>query len=148
MGCDTNEVDYDKLLSNVVVAAIGNILTVTAVTELIRVTVPPLPCPVYLDGQCVFQNNGASGVNGDVYLVIGPATNGVLAAALAVDSTGEINIGGTTTEPPGRKLRTSYRLPPDSPGDYILGAWRETGSDAVNAIGNGTAPCQLSARRA
>lgn len=148
MSCETNEVDYDKLATNVTIAAIGNILTVVSATELLRVTVPPLPCPVYLEGQCVFQNATAGSSNLDAYLILGPVTAGVLAAASAIDSMGEINIGGTTTEPPGRKFMVRYRLPPDSPGDYMLAAWRETGSDTGTAISNGAVPCQLMARRA
>jgi hypothetical protein len=147
--CDTNEIDFDEFLSNVAVAAIGNILTVTAVTELLRVQVPDLPCPVYIGGQVTFQNNGASGTNGQVTLVIGPASaTNVLAAALAVDSHGALAIGGTTTESSGRKLFVARRLAPHSPGDYILGAWRNTGSDAVNALGNSLLPMQVWARRA
>lgn len=149
MTCDTNEIDFDDLLSNVTISAIGNIFTVTAVTELLRVHVPDLPCPVYVGGQAVFQNATAGNSNLDAYLVIGPAgpTN-VLAAAGAVDSHGQINIGGTTTEPPGRKFRAERRLAPHSPGDYILGAWRETGSDTGTAIGNTVTPMQVWARRA
>lgn len=149
MTCDTNEVDFDDLLSNVTIAAIGNIFSVTAVTELLRVHVPDLPCPVYVGGQVVFQNATAALTNLDAYLVIGPAgpTN-VLAAAAAIDSHGQINVGGSSSEAPGRKFRVERRLAPHSPGDYILGAWRETGSDTGTAIGNAVTSMQVWARRA
>lgn len=149
MTCDTNEIDFDELLSNVTIAAIGNIFTVTSVTELLRVHVPDLPCPVYVGGQAVFQNLTAGLSNLDAYLVIGPAgSTGVLAAAAAVDSHGQINIGGSTTEIPGRKFRVERRIPPHTPADYVLGAWRETGSDTGQAIGNAVTPIQCWARRA
>lgn len=149
MSCDTNEIDFDELFSNITVAAIGNILTVTAVTELLRVHVPDLPCPVYIGGQVVFQNATAGNSNLDVNLVIGPASaTNVLAAASALDSHGGLNVGGTTTESVGRKLFVARRLPPSSPGDYILGAWRDTGSDTGAALGNAVIPMQAWARRA
>lgn len=149
MTCDTNEIDFDELLSNVTISAIGNILTVTAVTELLRVSVPDLPAPVYVGGQAAVQNATAGNSNLDVYLVIGPASAaGTLSAASAIDAHGVINVGGSTTEPPGRKLRVERRIPAHSPGDYILGAWRETGSDTGAAVGNAVTPIQAWARRA
>lgn len=121
----------------------------TAVTELLRVSVPDLPCPVYVGGQATFQNATAGNSNLDVYLVVGPASAaGTLSAAAAVDANGIINVGGTTTEPPGRKIRVERRIPAHSPGDYIVGAWRETGSDTGTAIGNAVTPIQAWARRA
>ena len=149
MTCDTSEIDFDELLTPVTIAAIGSILSVTAATELRRVTVPDLPCPVYVGGQAIFQNLTAGNTNLDVYLLIGPASaTDVLPALDAVDYQGAINIGGTSAEPPGRKLHVERRLPPHSPGVYILGAFRETGSDTGQANGNSLAPIHCLARRA
>ena len=149
MSCDTNEIDFDELFSNVTIAAIGNVFSVTAVTELLRVQVPDLPCPVYIGGQVVFQNATAGLSNFDVNLVIGPAgATGLLAAASAVDSQGGLNVGGSTTESSGRKLFVNRRLASHRPGNYILGAWRDTGSDTGAALGNALIPMQIWARRA
>ncbi len=130
--------------ASTVITTIGNILSVQ-LTELARLAVPSLPVPIKLEAHCVHQNNGAGGVNLDSYIGIAPAgAPGVsVAAALAIASMGEINIGGTTTEPPGRTFRVSYWLPENSPGDYILGAWRETGSDAGNVIANSLVPLEF-----
>jgi hypothetical protein len=142
-------VAYQKVTTGpIALANAGSILAVN-MTELARINVPSLPVPVKLTAKCVLQNNGASGTNGDAYVGIAAAgAVGVAVAALGcIDSMGELNIGGSTNEPPGRKLLVSYWLPENSGGDYILGGWRETGSDAVNAIANSLVPLELEAVR-
>jgi hypothetical protein len=147
--CTPRRVGYQKLTTPVTVTTIGNILAVN-LTELARITLPSFPYPVALRGKGTFQNTaGASNTNLDVYLGIAPAgaVGAAVAAALCVDSEGLINIGGTTSEPPGRRAITSYVLPPDSGGDFILGAWRETGSDAGQLVANSLIPCEFEAWR-
>lgn len=143
-------VKYAKLASgSVVIANAGNILAVN-MTEVLRLNVPSLPVPIKLVGKAVAQNTtGVSSTNLDAYLGIAPAgaAGAAVAAALCVDSQGEINIGGSTSEPPGRKFQVSYWLPENSGGDYILGAWRETGSDAGSILANGLIPVEFEAVR-
>ena len=140
---------YQKLApGSVAVTTIGSIFVVT-LTEILRIVVPSQPVPVKLMAKGTMLNNGVSGTNGDAYLGIAPAgiVGAAVAAAACVDSQGELNIGGTTTEPPGRRFAVSYWLPPNTGGDFILGAWRETGSDAVNLVANSLIPCELEAVR-
>lgn len=143
--CIARRVGYQKLTSSVAITTIGNILAVN-LTELARITLPSYPYPVQLRGKGTFQNTaGASNTNLDVYLGIAPAgaVGVAVAAAACLDSEGLINVGGTTSEPPGRRAIVSYNLPPDSGGDIILGAWRETGSDAGQLVANGLIPCEF-----
>lgn len=132
----------------IVIANAGSIFAVN-VTEVARLNVPSLPVPIELRAKCVVQNNGASGTNLDAYMGIQPAgaVGAAVAAALSVDSEGAINIGGSTTEPPGRKLISSFWLPENSGGDWIMGVWRETGSDAGNVIANSLVPVEFSWQR-
>jgi len=147
-------VAYQKWTSSIPITTVGNILAVT-LTEFARITLPSYPYPVLLNAKTVFQNTtGAASTNGDAYLVIAPASAvGVaVAAAVGVDSHGEINIGGSTAEPPGRKMWASYWLPANSPGDYIVGGWRDDNgagadSDAVSSIANGLIPGEFWALR-
>jgi hypothetical protein len=142
-------VAYQKVTTGpTVIANAGSFLAVN-MTEIARINVPSLPVPIKLDAKVTVQNNGASGTNLDAYAGIAPA--GAVGAAVAaigsVDTHGDVNIGGTTTEPPGRKLRVSYWLPENSGGDYILGVWRETGSDAGNVVTGFFLPIELEAVR-
>lgn len=133
----------------IVIANAGSIFVVT-VTELARLNVPSLPVPIELRAKCVIQNTaGASNVNLDAYMGIQPAgaVGAAVAAALSLDSEGVINVGGTTTEVPGRKLIASYWLPENSGGDYIMGVWREIGSDAGSVIANSLVPIEFSWQR-
>jgi hypothetical protein len=142
-------VAYAKLITGpVVIANAGSILAVNG-TEILRVNVPSLPVPIKLMAKCVEQNNGASGTNLDGYIGIAPAgaVGAAIAALSSIDSMGEINIGGTTNEPPGRRFWASIWLPENSGGDYALIAWRETGSDAGNVIANTLTAAEFEAVR-
>jgi hypothetical protein len=142
-------VAYQKVTTGpIVIANAGSILAVN-MTEIARVNVPSLPVPIELTAKCVVQNNGASGTNLDAYIGLAPAgaVGAAVAALSCVDSMGEINVGGSTNEPPGRKMWASFWLPENSGGDYIVGAWRETGSDAGNVILNSLVPGELAAVR-
>jgi hypothetical protein len=142
-------VAYQKSITGpIVIANQGSVLAVNG-TEIVRINVPSLPVPVKLMAKATVQNNAASGTNLDAYLGLAPA--GAVGAAIAaigsVDTQGEINIGGSTNEPPGRKLTVSYWLPENSGGDWALIAWRETGSDAGNVVLNFLIPAELEAVR-
>lgn len=132
----------------VVIANAGSILAVN-MTEVLRINVPSLPVPLKLSAKGLIQNNGASGTNLDGYIGIAPAgaVGAAVAAATCIDVMGEINVGGTTNEPPGRKMWCSIWLPENTGGDFILGAWRETGSDAGNFVANSLTAAELEAVR-
>lgn len=117
------EVDYDELAANT---------SFTTQLELLRVTVPSLPDPVYLTAT------------GAVSLVSGTAS----AAALflmppgavgfgteVLDIINELAVDTLVNAPNGRKFHLFYRLPPDSPGDYVLYAQRASGTGTLQAMG-------------
>ena len=145
---------YAKWTTNIAITTVGNIFAVN-LTEFARINVPSLPYPVLLMGKTVYQNTtGVSATNLDAYLVIAPAgaVGAAVPAALGVDSHGEINIGGSTNEPPGRKMMVSYWLPSNSGGDYIIGGWRDDNgvsadSDAGSSIANSLVPGEFWAER-
>jgi hypothetical protein len=142
-------VAYQKVTTGpIVIANAGSIFVVT-MTEIARLNIPSLPVPIKLDAKCTVQNNAVSGTNLDAYIGIAPAgaVGVAVAAATCVDSMGEINVGGSTNEPPGRKMWASFWLPENSGGDWILGAWRETGSDAGNVIANSLVPAEFAGIR-
>jgi hypothetical protein len=142
-------VAYIKASSgNVTIANAGSILAVL-MTEVVRINVPSLPVPIKLMAKCTVQNSNTSGTNLDVYVGLAPAgaVGVAVAAALCIDTEGEVNVGGSTTEPPGQKLQCSIWLPENSGGDYMFGAWRETGSDTGIVIVNGLVPAELEAVR-
>ena len=154
MSCPERRVAYQKWTSNIAITTVGNIFTVN-LTEFARLTLPSYPYPIELRAKTVYQNTaGAASTNMDAYLVIAPASGvGVaVAAATGLDSHGEINIGGSTAEAPGRKMWASYWLPADSPGDYIVGGWRDDNggspdSDAGSSIANSLIPGEFWAAR-
>jgi hypothetical protein len=142
-------VAYIKSTSgNVGIANAGSILAVL-MTEVVRINVPSLPVPVRLAAKCTVQNASTSGTNLDAYAGLAPAgaVGVAVAAAACIDTAGEVNVGGSTTEPPGQKLSLSFWLPENSGGDYILGVWRETGSDTGTVIVNGLVPVEMEAVR-
>lgn len=142
-------VRYAKLASgNVVIANAGSILAVN-MTEILRINVPSMPVPLKLSAKATILNNTAGNSNLDGYMGIAPAgaVGAAVAAATCVESQGVINVGGSTTEPPGRKITLSYWIPENSGGDWILGAWRETGSDAGNVVTNTLITAELEAVR-
>jgi hypothetical protein len=142
--CSPLRVDHAKAGSNVVITISGNILTAT-LTEILRVRVPDMAAPVLLDAECTVQVvTPASGVNGDVYVGWAPVpVSGAAApAASGLRFWPEINVGGTTSEPPGRCVRPCVWIPENTPGDYVLGGWMETGSQSVQIVVNGVNPCE------
>jgi hypothetical protein len=142
-------VAYIKSTSGIVtIANAGSILAVL-MTEVVRINVPSLPVPIKLMAKCTVQNSSTSGTNLDAYVGIAPAgaVGVAVAAAACIDTEGEVNVGGSTTEPPGQKLGCSIWLPENSGGDYILGAWRETGSDTGVVIVNTLVSVELEAVR-
>lgn len=154
MTCLDRRVAYQKWTTAIPITTLGNIFSVT-LTEFARISLPSYPHPIKLVAKTVFQNTtGVSSTNGDAYMVMAPAgaVGAAVAAALGVDSHGEINIGGSTIEPPGRRMSTSFWLPADSGGDWIVGGWRDDNgagadSDAVSSIANSLIPGEFWAER-
>lgn len=147
--CLDRRVGYQKWSTSVPITTTGNILTAN-LTEFARITLPSYPYPVKLVAETTYQNTaGAASTNLDAYLVIAPAgaVGAAVAAAVGLKSQGEINIGGSSAEIPGRSLRASIWLPADAGGDYIVGGWRETGSDAGSSIANALIPGEFWAER-
>ncbi len=135
--CLPIRVQLGRAASSVPITAIGSILAVN-LTEITRFTVEDIDAPILVEGWCVVQNTvTGSPTNADVYVGIAPVDpDGTTAALTMLDAHGEINIGGATNEPPGRKFRVAVWLEASSPGDYMLGAFRETGSDAAQVVVN------------
>lgn len=123
--------------ANVTITAVGNILAVN-LTEICRFTVEDLDAPILVEGWATVQNTASgSAQNADVYVGIAPVDpDGTTAALTFIGVQGEINIGNGTTEPPGRLFRAAVWLEASSPGEYMLGAFRETGSDAAQVVVN------------
>jgi hypothetical protein len=123
--------------SNVVITSVGSVLAVN-LTEITRLTVDDIDAHYLLEGWVTVQNTATgSAVNGDVYLGIAPVDpDGTTSALSMIASNGVINVGNSSTEPPGRFMHVMATLPPSSPGEYMLGAFRETGSDAVQVVVN------------
>lgn len=124
--------------TSVPITTIGSILAVN-LTEICRFNVPDIDAPMLVEGWCCVQNTASgAATNADVYVGIAPiGASGVTPALSMLDSHGEINIGGSTAEPPGRKFRVAVWLEPSSPGQYMMGAFRETGSEAAQVVVNG-----------
>jgi hypothetical protein len=127
----------EEAASSVVITSVGSILAVN-LTEITRLTIDDLDAPIKVEGWCTVQNTATgSPTNADVYVGIAPVDpDGTTAALAMIASVGEINIGNGTTEPPGRYFHVSVVLDPSSPGEYMLGAFRETGSDAAQVVVN------------
>jgi hypothetical protein len=145
MTCVDRRGGYQLITTPVVISTIGNILAVN-LTEIARLTVPSLPVPIKLAAKFVAQNTtGASSTNLDMTAGLAPAgaVGAAVAAALMIESQGEINIGGSTSEGPGRKFHVVRWLPADSGGDYICGAFRDTGSDLGSVIANALVPFEF-----
>jgi len=136
-GCLPIMIGPNEAASNVTITSVGSILA-AQLTEITRLTIEDIDAPILIEGWATVQNTATgSPTNADVYLGIAPVDpDGTTAALSMIESTGEINIGNTTTEPPGRKLRVAAILDPSSPGEYMLGAFRETGSDAAQVVVN------------
>lgn len=126
-----------RAASNVVITSVGSVLAVN-LTEITRLTIADIDAPILVEGWCTVQNTATgSAVNADVYIGIAPVDpDGTTAALSMIGSVGEINIGNATTEPPGRTMRVAVVLDPSSPGEYMFGAFRETGSDAAQVVVN------------
>ncbi len=142
-------VAYIKSTSgNITIANAGSILAVN-MTEIVRINVPSLPVPIKLMAKCTVQNSTAGSTNLDAYVGIAPAgaVGAAVAAAACIDTEGEVNVGGSSAEPPGQKLHCSIWLPENSGGDYLFGAWRETGSDTGIVVVNGLVPVEMEAVR-
>lgn len=124
--------------SSVAITTVGNILAVN-LTEIARVSIPDIDAPVLVEGWCTIQNTATgSATNADVTLGIAPiSASGSTPALNMIDAHGELNIGNASVEPPGRKMRVAVWLEASSPGQYMLGAYRDTGSDAAQATVNG-----------
>jgi hypothetical protein len=136
-GCLPIMIGPAEAASNVTITAVGSVLAVN-LTEITRLTIEDIDAPILVEGWVTVQNTATgSPTNADVYLGIAPVDpDGTTAALSMLESTGEINIGNGTTEPPGRKMRVAVILDPSSPGEYMLGAFRETGSDAAQVTVN------------
>ena len=136
-GCLPIMIGPNEAASNVTITSVGSILAVN-LTEITRLTVEDLDAPILVEGWVTVQNTATgSPTNADVYLGIAPVDpDGTTAALSMLESTGEINIGNGTTEPPGRKMRVAVVLDPSSPGEYMLGAFRESGSDPAQVTVN------------
>lgn len=144
-GCASYEdirLDYAEAGSNVVITSIGSILAVS-LTEILRVRVPDMAAPALLDAELTVQVvTPASGTNGDVYIGWAPvpASGAAPPAASGIRYWPEINVGGSTAEPPGRVVRPATWV--DIPGEYVLGGFLETGSQSVQVIVNSVVPCE------
>lgn len=140
--CEDIRLDHAEAGSNVVITSIGSILAVT-LTEILRVRVPDMAAPALLDAELICQVvTPASGTNGDVYIGWAPvpAGGGAAPAASAIRYWPEINVGGSTAEPPGRPFRPAIWV--ETPGEYILGGFLETGSQSVQVVVNSVAACE------
>lgn len=150
MTCLDRRVGYQKWTTSVPITTTGNILTAN-LTEFARITLPSYPYPIKLVATTTYQNTaGAASTNLDAYFVIAPAgaVGAAVAAAVGLKSRGEINIGGSSAEIPGRDMGPiSIWLPADSGGDYVCGGWRETGSDGGSSIANALIPGEFWAER-
>ena len=127
----------EEAASNVTITSVGSVLAVN-LNEITRLTVEDIDAPILVEGWCTVQNTATgSPTNADVYIGIAPVDpDGTTAALAMIASQGEINIGNGTSEPPGRHFHVSVVLDPSSPNEYMLGAFRETGSDPAQVVVN------------
>lgn len=140
MGCISGEVDYDEVTSDVAVTATGFTLT-----ELMRVTVPSLPFPVWLEfwlwaAADVSTASLANPINTKATAGILPAAALGPTAALSAIASDRYGKSNATTPGAGATVRGNYsdglpteadggpvllaaaaRLGPNSPGDYVVG---------------------------
>ena len=116
--------------ANVNVAAAG---ALAPVTELLRVTIPPLPGVVRLQGKINLQAT-AAGTQSNFLAGVGLAG---FIALTQLDGGGFNLVGGPSganAEPEARPGLFTAWLPPNSPGDYILGAARKAGGDPAGVM--------------
>jgi hypothetical protein len=104
-----------------------------AMHELVRVTIPPLPGLVRLDGKINLQAT-AAGTQSNFLAGIGPAG---FIALTQLDGGGYNLVGGPSganAEPEARPGFFTAFLPPNSPGDYVLGAVRKVTGDPAGVM--------------
>jgi hypothetical protein len=151
MACVSGEIAYDEITVNTPVTAVS-----FAVTELARITIPPLPFPAYLSFEVwaaadVATVAAVDPINTKAVCGILPASElasptavlnmlafdryGTMHAATA--ATGVTNydryLAGLPTEGDNgmKKLRATGRLGANQPGDYILGGCAVEGASRL-----------------
>jgi hypothetical protein len=117
------ELDYDSRVTDLSITATG-----FALTEILRVTVPVIARPVYLEFDASVS---ASSGTASVLLALGPAGSNLLTV---MNAAAEYSVPTTATEVNGRKVKFSARIAASaSLGDYILAGNAISGSPKILA---------------
>jgi hypothetical protein len=138
------EVAYAKLTSNLAIPAVG-----LALTEVLRLNIPSLPVPIYLQFETAVGYTQAGDGPGGIIMAIAPAA--VPNQFGVIDGMHVYGVLDTTIEV-GRKMFSCVRLPENSGGDYILGGARigagVADDDSASVIATSLVPTQFWATRA